>query len=327
MEQEHGSRGIIIGDRYRVAGALRRTGLIDAVDLEADRTQAACRVVGVPGDVERVEQWEDAWRAAQGSARLPRLREVVADEDGVHWAVLDASRAVERPLPEDARTQARELGEGLAEAGLDAGDVVRSMLGVDAAGLLLIDGPVWLGGGHAPRAAGALVARLLPEPSPTEPPFEDFGPEAAPARQPVRRARRRRGQLIVPLAIVVVLAAAATVLVLPARSAGTAVIAPAAPARSGDILLGDGGPSSAAPQVVAASVSVPVPRRPRRPRVVASSPPAPAPPVVTVTVMVEAPSAPLPEAVVPELPMAAASPVPDVPLADLAPSLPVVAGG
>mgnify|MGYP003338706087 CR=1 FL=1 len=32
-------RGILIGDRYRVPGALRRTGLIEAVDVEADRVR------------------------------------------------------------------------------------------------------------------------------------------------------------------------------------------------------------------------------------------------------------------------------------------------
>ena len=157
MDIEPGARGIVIGDRYRVAGALRRTGLIDAVDLEGERRAAACRVVAVPGDAERVDQWEDAWRAAQEAARLPRLREIVDDGEGGHWAVLDGSPATGLRLPPDARHQAALIGEALARTGLDVGDVTRGMLVARADDLLVLDGVVWLGGELSPRAAAAAL--------------------------------------------------------------------------------------------------------------------------------------------------------------------------
>ncbi|MGI9116536.1 MAG: hypothetical protein ACR2JV_02725, partial [Gaiellales bacterium] len=168
MHPAPGTRGILIGDRYRVPGTLRRTGLIDAIDVESDQGEAACRVVGVPGDAARIDQWEDAWLAAQGPARLPRLREIVRDDDGAHWAVLAPSVAVEAPLPPGAREAARELGAALAEAGLDVRDVAREMLAVDGNGALAIDGVVWLGGDLSPRAAGRALADLLPAGEPPE---------------------------------------------------------------------------------------------------------------------------------------------------------------
>ncbi len=70
MEWQPGARGIVIGERYRLAGALRRTGMIDAIDLDADPGDAACRVVSVPGDQAAVDAWEDAWRAAEQAAGL-----------------------------------------------------------------------------------------------------------------------------------------------------------------------------------------------------------------------------------------------------------------
>jgi hypothetical protein len=241
MDIEPGARGIVIGDRYRVAGALRRTGLIDAVDLEGERGAAACRVVAVPGDAERVDQWEDAWRAAQEAARLPRLREIVDDGEGGHWAVLDGSPATGLRLPPDARHQAALIGEALARTGLDVGDVTRGMLVARADDLLVLDGGVWLGGELSPRAAGSRVADLLPLPEPVlEYVDENDAPPPPPARRAAARRRLpRRRRMLIPLAMVAAALAATLVLVLPAGSAGTGVQAPAATAEGALLVAGD----------------------------------------------------------------------------------------
>ena len=241
MDIEPGARGIVIGDRYRIAGALRRTGLIDAVDLEGERGAAACRVVAVPGDAERVDQWEDAWRAAQEAARLPRLREIVDDGEGGHWAVLDGSPASGHRLPPDARHQAALIGEALARTGLDAGDVTRGMLVARADDLLVLDGVVWLGGELSPRAAGSQVADLLPLPEPVlEYADRDHDLQPPPARRAAARRRLpRRRRILIPLAIVTAALAATLVLVLPAGSTGTGVLAPAATAEGALLVAGD----------------------------------------------------------------------------------------
>ena len=240
MDIEPGARGIVIGDRYRVAGALRRTGLIDAVDLEGERGAAACRVVAVPGDAERVDQWEDAWRAAQEAARLPRLREIVDDGEGGHWAVLDGSPATGLRLPPDARHQAALIGEALARTGLDVGDVTRGMLVARADDLLVLDGVVWLGGELSPRAAGSLVADLLPLPEPVLEYADGNDALPPPARRAAARRRLpRRRRMLIPLAMVAAALAATLVLVLPAGSAGTGVQAPAATAEGALLVAGD----------------------------------------------------------------------------------------
>lgn len=329
MDTAPGTRGIVIGDRYRVAGALRRTGLVDAVDLEADRADAACRVVGVPGDAERVDAWEDAWRAAQDGARLPRLREIVADEDGAHWAVLAPSRSAGLPLPGDAHMQARAIGEALAAAGLDASDVTCAMLVTAEDGRLCLDGAVWLGGGAAPHAAGRALAGLLPR----APEGEIDEPAAgawSPPRRTVRRPSRRR-RAAVPAAILATMAAAATVLFVPSRSGGTAVVAPGAPGRSSDALLASAtypvaeqASAAAEPQLQdGASGTSP---EPELPDVGAG---APAPPVtVTVVVPVAAPpeSASPPASAAPALPVDGSRRVPDLPAPAAAPALPAAAG-
>ena len=137
-------RGIVIGERYRVAGSLRRVGLVDALDEHADPALAACRVVGIPGDAAGLDAWEDAWREAQEAAPLPRLREVVVDDEGAAWAVVDASLAVGPPPPDAAA--ARSLGATLARAGLDADEVSAGMLAARADGALVLDGVVRLAG-------------------------------------------------------------------------------------------------------------------------------------------------------------------------------------
>ena len=287
MDIDPGSRGTVLGDRYRVAGALRRSGLIDAVDLEAPAAEAACRVVSVPGDAERVDAWEDAWRAAQAAARLPRLLEIVPDDDGAHWAVLAASRASAGP-PAGAERTAAAIGAALADAGLDAADVTAAMLAADEDGRLIVDGAVWLGGDLSSRDAGRRVAALLP-PAPPPPPA-----------RPRRRASRRR--FAVPAAIAVALAAAGAILLAPDRSTGTAPLAPAADPAP-DVLLGT-------PTVIAAPAPVVRPRR-VRPRRVAPVPPAPAVAVDDAT---------------PSLPAAAAA-VPQLPASDPAPVVPAVGAG
>jgi hypothetical protein len=330
MDSEPGTRGIVLGDRYRVAGALRRTGLIDAVDLEADRAQAACRIVGVPGDAERVDAWEDAWRAAQDSARLPRLREVIIDADGAHWAVLEVSQATAAPLDGDLRGQALDLGEALARSGLDVTDVSRSRLAVDPAGALLIDGPVWLGGDVPPRAAGRRLADLLP-PAPTGSTAargddDDLAPPPL-RRHGAGRGRARHRRLLLPAAILLLAATAAALFVLPVGSASTGELAPAAPTEPGAaLLIGQVDPlvepatvqplpGSAAPSSPAASGDV--------------APPAPPPAEPVVTVTIEAPvvaaETPVVASDVPALPEAAAVGVPALPLD--APALPLDVGG
>ncbi|MGI9188438.1 MAG: hypothetical protein ACR2J9_13130 [Gaiellales bacterium] len=337
MDATPGARGVVIGDRYRVAGALRRTGLIDAIDLEADRTDAACRVVGVPGDAARVDAWEDAWRAAQDEARLPRLREVVLDEDGAHWAIVGPAPGYGAPLPVDAQVQARVIGEALAEAGLDVDDATRAMLVTAADGRLCLDGIVWLGGDRSPRAAGRALAGLLPR-AREQAIVDDSASTGAwdpPPRTSPKR-RRRRMRLAIPAAIVVLLVVAGLVLLAPARSNGTAVVAPGG-ASSGDVLLG-----SAQYPVVDATDGDDIPAG--DPTGVSGASPAPevtvrapafvepaARPPVTITVTVPVAAAPAnearPDPVVPALPPAAAQRVPELPVADAPPTLPVASGG
>ena len=238
MEWQPGARGIVIGERYRLAGALRRTGMIDAIDLDADPGDAACRVVGVPGDLAAVDAWEDAWRAAEQAAGLPTLRELVVDEDGAAWAVIAAAPSGESgPLPEDARRQAVLIAAALREAGLDPNDVTPTMLVSATDGRLRIDGVVWLGSSASARAGTQHLLDLLPPDVPV-----DFEPESSATVRPPRRkpARRSRRRLLVPLAIVVMLAGAAAALLLPTGSMGTSVSNPVSiEAPAADVLLGD----------------------------------------------------------------------------------------
>ena len=345
MDIAPGTRGIVIGDRYRVAGALRRTGLIDAVDLEADRRDAACRVVGVPGDAAGVDAWEDAWRAAQDAARLPRLREIVTDDEGAHWAILAAAPAARLPLPDDAHAQAREIGKALAEAGLDVGDVTRSMLVADDAGRLCVDSVIWLGGESSPRAAGRALAEFFPRSPDVEPelgvPVEPDAWASPRRRTPQRRPRRSR--ILVPAAIITVLAAAVLVLVVPARSEGTAVVAPGSTTGVDDVMLGSAANPLVDPQVVPApteaAAHVPADAAATGEvstldvAAVSAVPVAPAadppPETVTVTVVtVDKPAAdPVSPSAVPAVPAATAQRAPDLPLAEVAPSLPLALGG
>ncbi len=336
MDTAPGARGIVIGDRYRVAGALRRTGLIDAVDLEADRSDAACRVVGVPGDAEGVDAWEDAWLAAQDAARLPRLRELVIDEDGAHWAILGPSQAVDLPLPADAAAQARVMGEALAGVGLDVGDVTQAMFVAADDGRLHLDGVVWLGGDRTARAAGRVLVDLLPRAVAVddEPAMASDGWLPPRRRTPPRRPRRLR--ILVPAAIVATLAAAVLVLLVPARSGGTAVLAPASPATLDDVILG----SAQYPPVSSAAAAAPTtqpangveagtqsPASTESASLAAAEQEASATVTVMLPVTVEQIADPLPAPVVPELPVAAVQRAPDLPVVVAAPALPLIAGG
>ena len=240
MNTELNARGIVIGERYRVAGALRRTGVIEAIDLDADRGSAACRIVGVPGDPAAVDAWEDAWRAAQVPARLPHLLEVVTDHEGVAWAALSVAESRSPTLPPDARRQAYSIGVALAEAGLDVGDISSAMLVANSQGQLVVDGIPFLGGGASPHAAAKQLVALLP------PDHEDLvEPDWVETSQPpVARRRqfaRSRRRLLVPGAIGLVLAAALVALLLPARSGGTPVTGESIEAPAADVLLGDAG--------------------------------------------------------------------------------------
>jgi hypothetical protein len=335
MDTAPGARGIVIGDRYRVAGALRRTGLIDAVDLEADRTDAACRVVGVPGDAEGVDAWEDAWLAAQDAARLPRLRELVTDEDGAHWAILGPSQAVDLPLPADAAAQARVMGEVLAGVGLDVDDVTPTMLVTASDGRLRLDGVVWLGGDHTARAAGRALVELLPrtaavgDESSLQP--NDW---ASPRRRaPQRRSRRTR--MLVPAAIIAMLAAAALVLLVPSRSGGTAVLAPASSTSLDDVALGSAQYPLVSSEVIAVPTTQPVPgveegaqsSSAENAGLTVSEQEVPETVTVVVPVTVEQAVGSTPEPVAPALPVAAAQQVPNLPVADDTPALPLAAGG
>ncbi len=241
MEWQPGARGIVIGERYRLAGALRRTGMIDAIDLDADPGDAACRVVGVPGDQATVDAWEDAWRAAEQSAGLPTLRELVVDEDGAAWAVIAAAPSgASGPLPEDARRQAVLIAAALREAGLDPNDVTSAMLVATTDGRLRIDGVVWLGSGGSMRAGRQHLLDLLPPDVVVDP--VGFEPESSATIRPPRRkpARRSRRRLLIPLAIVVMLAGAVAALLLPAGSMGTSVSNPVSiEAPAADVLMGD----------------------------------------------------------------------------------------
>ncbi len=298
METELNARGIVIGERYRVAGALRRVGMIEAIDLDADRDAAACRIVGIPGDAAAVDAWEDAWREAQVAARLPRLLEVVTDEDGSAWAALAAAEATAAALPPDARRQAHVIGMTLATAGLDVADLTPDMFAANSRGQLIVDGVPFLGGAGPTRAAAERLVALLP-------PDREQEVESDWVEPPVRRAVRQRGparsrrRLLVPGAIGMVVVAALLILLVPERSDGTPNIGVTIEAPAADVLLGD-----AAHPVVAAE------------------------PVRTVTVTeaaqpVEATTVPQPveasETVVSN--PTAASVVPSLPIADV-PSLP-----
>lgn len=316
MDWEPGARGTVIAGRYRVSGELRRRGMIEATDLEAPPQRAACRLIGVPGDPQAVDDWQRAWVDAEGAARLPSLRGVVRDADGAAWAVLDPARADPgRALPADARGQAMAIGAALARAGLDPGDVTAAMLEVGDDGRLRIEGPVWLGGDLPPAVAGERLALLLP--APAEP---DWEPEPVPARRP-RRARRGRGHGLRRVAIaglaLACLAGAGLALALPTRSqelapgpADAVVVAPA----EADVLLADVVQAQPAP----APAVIPEPEPDPEPE--------PAPRTVTVVVTVEAPAAPAPVDAAPDLP-APAGDAPALPLADAdAPPLPAVDG-
>ncbi len=254
MEWQPGARGIVIGERYRLAGALRRTGMIDAIDLDADPGDAACRVVGVPGDLAAVDAWEDAWRAAEQVAGLPTLRELVVDEDGAAWAVIAAAPSgASGPLPEDGRRQAALIAAALAEAGLDPTDVTSAMLVATTDGRLRIDGVVWLGSGGSLRAGRQHLLDLLPPDVVVDP--VGFEPESSATVRPPRRkpARRSRRRLLVPLAIVVMLAGAAAALLLPTGSMGTSVSNPVSiEAPAADVLLGEAAHSLVTTDLVAA---------------------------------------------------------------------------
>lgn len=320
MEIAPGARGIVIGDRYRVSGALRRTGMIDAVDLEADRAEAACRIVGVPGDAERVDAWEDAWRAAQEAARLPRLREIVLDDEGMYWAALDASRASGAALPDDARQQARAIGEAVAAAGFDVGGITRGMLVADGGGVVCVDGAVWLGGDVAPRTAGRVVMDLLPQRQhPVDDPASasDDGAAWMPPRRRGAVRRSRRSRLLLPVAIVVLLVAAAVVLLTPARSQGVAIVAPGTTSSIDDVILG----TSPQPPLAVASPAPAVADAPTLTEPIA----APAVEPARTTTFVESvapPATPTPTSA--SIPASAGDGAPEVPLA--VPALPVAAG-
>ena len=260
MDTELNARGIVIGERYRVAGTLRRTGVIEAIDLDADRGSAACRLVGVPGDAAAVDAWEDAWRAAQVPARLPHLLEVVTDHDGAAWAALSAAEATTPLLPGDARRQAYAIGVALAEAGLDVGDITSAMLVANNRGQLIVDGIPFRGGDGSPRAAAEQLVALLPpdHEDPVEPDWVEV-PVAPVARR--RQTSRSRRRLLVPGAIGLVLVAALVALLLPARSTGTTGTGESIEAPPADVLLGD-----AAYRVIAAepqqTVTITVEARP-----------------------------------------------------------------
>jgi hypothetical protein len=236
-------------------------------------------------------------------------------------------------LPDDAQDQARAIGEALAEAGLDADDVTRAMLVAADDGRLCLDGVVWLGGDHAPRAAGRALAGLLPRAV-----VDDDAASAAWAPPPRRaaRPRPRRSRVLVPAAIVALLAAAGLVLFMPARSAGTAVLAPGASVGGNDVILGsaayplvsaDDGDGFATPRSASVEETISTTAQ-----VVATGPAEPEqlpPATVTVVVPVAADPAtdPLPESVAPVLPAAGAQRVPELPVADMAPVLPLAASG
>ena len=238
MDTELNARGIVIGERYRVAGALRRVGMIEAIDLDADRDAAACRIVGIPGDAAAVDAWEDAWREAQVAARLPRLLEVITDEDGAAWAALAAAEATAAALPPDARRQAYAIGMTLATAGLDVADLTPDMFAANSRGQLIVDGVPFLGGAGPTRAAAERLVALLP-------PDQEQEVESDWVEPPVRRAVRQRGsarprrRLLVSGAIGVVVVAALLILLVPARSAGTPNIGVTIEAPAADVLLGD----------------------------------------------------------------------------------------
>jgi hypothetical protein len=323
MDTELNARGIVIGERYRVAGALRRVGMIEAIDLDADRDAAACRIVGIPGDAAAVDAWEDAWREAEVAARLPRLLEVITDEDGAAWAALAAAEATAAALPPDARRQAYAIGMALATAGLDVADLSPVMFATDHGGRLVVDGVPFLGGAGPTRAAAERLVALLPpdqepeaEPDWDQPPVRRVGPQ--------RGSARPRRRLLVPGAIGMVVVAALLILLVPARSAGTPNVGPTIEAPAADVLLGD----AAHPVVVAEPVeTVTVTESAQLVEANVESRPAETSESVVSAPAVTSAVADLPIAEVPSVPLAAggggseagvllpvASSIPDVPL-------------
>lgn len=262
MDTELNGRGIVIGERYRVAGTLRRTGVIEAIDLDADQGMAACRIIGIPGDAAAVDAWEDAWRQAEMSARLPRLLEVVTDDDGSAWAALAAADGTAATLPSDARRQAYAMGMELAKAGLDVADITSTMLVANSRGQLMVDGIPFLGGVDSPRIAAERLAAMLP-PDPVDQSEADWvePPIAHAPRR--RRSTRSRRRLLIPGAIGLAMLAAIVALLMPARSAGTSVPSATIEAPPADVLLGD-----VAHPVIAADATVTItvtePARPAR---------------------------------------------------------------
>ncbi len=279
-----GSRGTIIAGRYQCAGDPRRGVLLDAVDLDAPAGDAGCRLIAVPGDAAAVDAWRAAWHEATG-AGLPALRDVLTDEDGETWAILEPTCG--RPdadYPRDAERQARAVAEALQRAGLDVAGV-RAL--VPVRGQLRIDQFVRLATGPQ-RGGEAHLLDLLPDAA-----FDDVTPPAAarPRRRAAAAPRWRRW--VVPLAIVTALVATGAVLAQPTRSAP-----PAAPPPP-DVLL---------PEIVAAARAEPAPPRPRRPRRPPAEPAAaPAPPTVAAEapeVADEEPAVALPVAEIVDLPVA-----------------------
>ncbi|MGA0122719.1 MAG: hypothetical protein ACO3KD_06915 [Gaiellales bacterium] len=322
MDWEPGARGTIIAGRYRASGELRRRGMIEATDLEAPPQRAACRLIGVPGDPQAVDDWQRAWVDAEGAARLPSLRAVVRDEDGAAWAVIDPATAdSDRSLPADAHGQARAIGAALARAGLDPGDVTAAMLEVGTDGLLRIEGPVWLGGELPPTVAGERLAALLPEP-----PGPAWEADPAPSRErrpPRRRRDRRRGLRRLGIAGIAFTCLAGTGLAvaLPTRSQEIA------PAPTDAVVVQDGADALLGSVVVADPVAPPPASVAQEPEPVPLEP-EPAPRTVTVVVTVEAPpsAAGEPDPAAVDLPLAGSeAPALPAPAAD-APLVPAIDG-
>ena len=114
------------------------------------------------------------------------------------------------------------------------------MLVARADDLLVLDGVVWLGGELSPRVAGSRVADLLPLPEPVLEYADGNDALPPPARRAAARRRLpRRRRILIPLAIVTAALAATLVLVLPAGSTGTGVLAPAATAEGALLVAGD----------------------------------------------------------------------------------------
>jgi hypothetical protein len=140
----------------------------------------------------------------------------------------------------------------------------------------------------------------------------------------------------VPAAIVAALAAAALVLLVPSRSGGTAVLAPASSTSLDDVILG----SAQYPLVSSEAIAVPTTQPtqgvqegaqsssgPENAALTASEQEVPETVTVVVPVTVEQAVGSPPEPVAPALPVAAAQQAPNLPVADDTPALPLAAGG